>query len=214
MFISHEKFHSVNGKRLVLVVDDEAINREMLGFMLSDDYDVIFASDGIEALNTVREYREILSIILLDLIMPGMNGIELLTRLKQDPDISSIPVIVMTSDQDAEVESLSLGAIDFIPKPYPKADVVHARVRRTIELSEDRKIISSTERDPLTGLYNRDYFYRYAEQYDIYHKTTEMDAIVIDVNHFRMINERFGNAYGDEVLRRIGNKVREIVSES
>ena len=214
MFKSHEKFHSVNGKRLVLVVDDEAINREMLGFMLADDYDVIYAADGIEALNTVRENREILSIVLLDLMMPGMNGIELLTRLKQDPDVSNIPVIVMTSDQDAEVESLSLGAIDFIPKPYPKSDVVRARVLRTIELSEDRQIISSTERDPLTGLYNRDYFYRYAEQYDVYHKTTEMDAIVIDVNHFRMINERFGTAYGDEVLRRIGEKVREIVSES
>ncbi|MBQ9075334.1 MAG: bifunctional diguanylate cyclase/phosphodiesterase, partial [Mogibacterium sp.] len=81
-------------------------------------------------------------------------------------------------------------------------------------LSEDRQIISSTERDPLTGLYNRDYFYRYAEQYDLYHKDTEMDAIVIDINRFRMINERFGNAYGDEVLRKIAKCIRELVAES
>ena len=214
MFKSHEKFHSVNGHRLVLIVDDEAINREMLGMMLTDDYELIYAADGIEALKTVKENHDTLSVILLDLMMPGMNGLELLAALKKDPEVSNIPVIVMTSDQEAEVESLSLGAVDFIPKPYPKSEVVRARVLRTIELSEDRQIIRSTERDPLTGLYNRDYFYRYAEQYDIYHKDTEMDAIVIDINRFRMINERFGNAYGDEVLKKIAQGILNLVAES
>ena len=116
-----------------------------------------------------------------------------------------------TSGAETEVESLKLGAIDFLPKPYPAVDVVHARVLRTIELFEDRDIIQSTERDELTGLYNREYFYRYAEQFDQYHKDLEMDAILVDVNHFHMINERYGKAYGDEVLRRIGEQLRETV---
>ena len=214
MLKSHEKFHSANGKRLVLVVDDEPINREMLGMVLSADYELLYAEDGEQALALIRENRDTLSLVLLDLMMPGLSGREVLRRIKADPDIARIPVIVLTADQDAEIESLGLGATDFIPKPYPRAGVILARVRRTIELSEDRQIIQSTERDPLTGLYNREYFYRYAEQFDQHHKDMPMDAMVVDVNHFHMINERFGTAYGDRVLRRIGEHVREVVRDT
>ncbi|MBR1780074.1 MAG: EAL domain-containing protein [Oscillospiraceae bacterium] len=214
MLKSHDKFHSSNGKRLILVVDDEPINREMLGMVLASDYELIYAEDGLRALDLIWANRDTLSLILLDLMMPGLSGIEVLQRLKADPEVARIPVIVLTADQNAEVESLSLGATDFIPKPYPQSGVILARIRRTIELSEDRQIIQSTERDPLTGLYNREYFYRYAEQFDQHHKALEMDAIVVDVNHFHMINERFGTAYGDDVLRRIGEKVREMVQDT
>ena len=75
-------------------------------------------------------------------------------------------------------------------------------------------MIQYTERDPLTGLYNKEFFYRYAEQFDQHHKDVAMDAIVVDIYHFHMINERFGTAYGDEVLKRIGEKLREAVSQS
>ena len=196
----HEKFYSGNGKRLVLVADDEWINREILGNILKDDYEVLFAADGAEALTLIRENKDMLSLVLLDLLMPNMNGLELLKQLKQEEQkIQRIPVIVLTSDQKSEVESLTLGAVDFIPKPYPQAGVILARVLRTIELSEDRQIIGSTERDPLTNLYNREYFYRYAEQYDQHHKDVEMDAMVIDIYHFHIINDRFGSAFGDGI---------------
>ena len=214
MLKSHDKFHSSNGKRLILVADDEVINREILGATLEDDYEILFAVDGEDTLNKCREHKEILSLLLLDLMMPVFSGQEVLKRLRDDPDLRQIPVIVMTADQDAEVECLHLGASDFIPKPYPQEDVIKARVRRTIELFEDREIINHTERDPLTGLYNREYFYRYAEQFDQHHPGLEMDAIVVDVNHFHMINERFGTDYGDGVLRRIGERVREMVADT
>ena len=214
MLKSHEKFHSANGRRLVLVVDDEMINREILGNVLEKDYEVIFAENGQKARELILQHRLDLSLILLDLQMPVMSGMELLSILKADPQVQHIPVIVLTSDQEAEVLSLSAGASDFIPKPYPRAAVILARVLRTIELSEDRQIINSTERDQLTGLYNRDYFYRYAEQFDQHHQDMEMDAIVVDINHFHMINERFGMAYGDGVLRRIGEKAREMVQDT
>ena len=152
--------------------------------------------------------------ILLDLNMPVKSGMDVLRELKEDAQLRHIPVIVVTSDQNAEVESLQIGAIDYIPKPYPQQGIILARVLKAIELSEDREIILSTERDPLTGLYNREYFYRYAEQYDQHHRDAEMDAIVVDVNHFHMINERFGTAYGDEILRRIGERIREEVAET
>ena len=83
-----------------------------------------------------------------------------------------------------------------------------ARVRRSIELSENRDLIRGTELDQLTGLYNREYFYRYAEQYDTFHRGEDTDALVVDISHFRLINERFGRAFGDEVLRRIGTALR------
>ncbi len=209
----HEKFYS-SGKRMILVVDDEEMNRIMLGEMLKSDYEVIYAEDGVKALKMIEDNRSELSLILLDLVMPELNGMELLRQIKDDERLQHIPVIILTAQQEAEVECLREGAIDFIPKPYPHPDVVRARVLRTIELSEDRDIIHFTERDPLTNLYNKEYFYRYAVQFDQHHKNMEMDAIVVDVNHFHMINERYGKAYGDDVLRRIGEKLLEMVGGS
>lgn len=213
MFKSHEKFHAANGKRQILIADDEFINRELLGHILEEDYELLYAGDGLETLELMRRHGQTLSMVLLDLMMPGMNGIELLRVKKEDPAIAQIPIIVVTADHAAEAECLTLGAIDFISKPYPQPDVIRARVLRTIELVEDRQIILSTERDVLTGLYSREYFYRYAEQLDQYHPETPMDAIVIDINHFRMINERFGTAYGDAVLRCVGERVRDMVRD-
>ena len=211
MLKSHEKFHSVNGKRLILVADDEMINRELLGAVLENDYEVIFAADGQETLEKVKQNKDDLSLLLLDLMMPVKPGFEVLKELKADQELHHIPVIVMTADQDAEIDSLTFGAIDYIPKPYPQPDIILARVLRAIELSEDREIIQSTEKDSLTGLYNREYFYSYAEQYDQHHKGREMDAIVVDINHFHMINERFGPSYGDEVLGNISQKITAAV---
>ena len=214
MLESHKKFHSANGKRLVLIADDEMINREILAQVLQADYEIIFAEDGNETLELIRANADTLSLVLLDILMAGLTGLEVLATMREDASISRIPVIVMTSEKEAEVESLKLGAIDFIPKPYPAIDVIQARVLRTIELSEDRDIIQSTERDELTGLYNAEFFYRYAEQFDQYHKDLDMDAVVVDVNHFHMINERYGRAYGDAMLRRIGEMLRGAVSDS
>ena len=207
------KFHSSNGKRRILVVEDERINQELLRLILEETYDLVMAGTGAEALAEVREHYDILSLILLDLNLPDMHGLDVLRQLKADGRYSRLPVIVMTADKEAEVESLSLGAIDFIPTPYPQPKVVHARVLRTIELSEDRDIIRWTERDQLTGLYNREYFYRYAGQFDVYHKELPTDAIVIDINHFHVINDRYGKAYGDELLKRVGERIRDMVQD-
>ena len=213
MLKSHEKFHSSNGKRQILVADDELINREILKEVLKDDYEIILACDGNEAMDLMREHKETLSLVLLDILMPGMSGLEILKAVKEDDELSLIPIIVMTAEKDTEIESLKLGASDFIPKPYPAPGVIQARVVRTIELSEDREVIQATERDALTGLYNKEFFYKYAEQYDQHHKDAVMDAVVVDVNHFRMINERYGKEYGDDVLRRIGQHLREATSD-
>lgn len=212
MLKSHERFHSANGKRQILIADDEFVNRELLRAVLQNEYELLFATNGKEALDLVRQNKDTLSLVLLDLIMPTMSGMEMLKEAKADSEIAHIPVIVISADQDSEIECLTVGATDFIPKPYPQPGVILARILRTIELSEDRQIINSTERDALTGLYNREYFYRYAEQYDHHHKMVDMDAIVVDVNHFRMVNERFGTAFGNIVLQRIANALHDQVA--
>jgi len=201
-------------RRTILVVDDEQINRELLGTLLEDDYRVLYAANGQEALDIAKKRADDISLILLDLLMPVMSGMVVLRRLKDSPELARIPVIVMTADHEAEVASLELGAFDFIPKPYPMRSVILARVRRIIELSEGRQIIRVTERDPLTGLFNREYFYNYIASFDQHHKGTAMDAVVVDINRFHIINERYGRAYADQLLRRIGKALHALARAS
>ena len=201
-------------RRRILVVEDEFVNQEILKSLIGEAYEVVPAYTGAEAMELVRTQHETLSLILLDLNLPDSHGLELLRRIREDAAFSRLPVIVMTADSEAEVESLTLGAIDFIPKPYPQQKVILARVRRTIELSEDRDILRWTERDHLTGLYNKEFFYRYAAQLDAYHKDAPADAILLNINHFRTLNDRYGKSYGDEVLKRVAESMLEIVKDT
>ena len=208
---SQEFFASHSGRRRVLVVEDESVNRDILASVLRPEFEVLLAEDGREALARVGEYGDTISLILLDLIMPNMPGQEVLRRVKDDPATRGIPVIVASGDRAQEIACLQAGAADFIQKPYPEAGVIRARVRRAIELSEDREILRSTERDPLTGLYNREFFLSYAAQFDHFHPRVAMDAIVLDINRFSILAERHGRTYADAVLRRVGERVREMV---
>ena len=200
-------------RRQVLIVEDERVNQMILGNMLGNSYHVLYAADGIEALERIKENRDDLALVLLDLQLPKLNGMEVLKVMQEETELKDIPVIVMTAEQSAEVECLKIGAIDFIPKPYPSGEIILARVNRCIELSEKRNIIQSTERDSLTNLFNIDYFLRYVRMYDQHYTDMMMDAIVLDVNHFHMLNERYGKQYGDSVLARIGKRVRQLSRE-
>ena len=203
-----------NRKRRILIVEDEFINREILKANLEQDYDILLAETGEQALSVAEAEADTLSLVLLDLNLPDMHGMDILRRMKEDDRFSRIPVIVLTSDTEAEVDSLNSGANDFISKPYPMHEIILARVRRTIELSENRDLIRWTERDHLTGLLNREYFYRYAGQYDTFRGNEPTDAVVVDISHFHMINERYGRVYADGVLRRVGEELRELLKVS
>jgi len=200
-------------QKQVLIVEDESVNQLLLGNALRDQYGVLFAADGLEAMEQIRTVKNDLALVLLDLQMPRMGGLEVLRGIKDDPDLRRIPVIVLTADQEAEVECLKIGAMDFIPKPYPAWEIIRARVQKCIELSENRDTIQSTERESLTRLYNFDYFVRYVNMYDHHYWEMAMDAVVIDVNHFHMINERYGRSFGDRVLRQIGEIIRTYARE-
>lgn len=204
-------FRPANERRRILLVEDEFINQEILKLYLEEDYELLLAGTGSEALEIIHAQYETLSLVLLDLNLPDINGLDVLRHVKADVRYARIPVIVMTSDSEAEVECLTLGAVDFIPKPYPQQKVVQARVLRTIELSEDKDILRWTERDQLTGLYNKEFFYRYASQIDDYYKDCQTDAIVLNINRFHTLNDRYGKSYADEVLKKVAERALQLV---
>ena len=146
-------------KRKILVVDDEFINRCILGKMLEEDFELLYASDGKEALDIISTEYKTLSMILLDLLMPVMNGYELLRILNEDDNkFKNIPVIVLTSEKSAEIKILQLGAVDFIPKPYDMPEVIKARIRRSIKLAEENRLIRALENDSITPFTTRNSF--------------------------------------------------------
>ena len=201
-------------KRRILLVEDDLMNQELLKLYLEETYELVLAETGRQALEIIQARHETLSLVLLDLNLPDIHGLEVLTKLRADVLYAHLPVIVMTADSESEVACLDRGAIDFIPKPYPTKEVVHARVRRTIEFSEDRNLIHWTERDALSGLYNKDFFYRYALQLDAYHPEAPADAVLLNINGFHTLNDRYGKEYGDEVLRCIGAHLLTHVQEA
>jgi diguanylate cyclase (GGDEF)-like protein len=201
---------AINVRKKILIADDVELNREMMGELLQKDYDLVFASDGIEALDVLRSHKDEISLVLLDLIMPNMTGREVITHMQLDEDLRSIPVMILTVDQDAELDCLKIGAMDFIPKPYPDIEIVKARIAKCIELSENRELISYTERDKLTGLLNKEYFFRYVTRLDHIYKDASLDAVVCDVKQLHMINELYGRQFGDLVLRIIGISLRKL----
>ena len=200
--------------QLVLIVDDQELNRDVLGMILEDDYELIYAGNGREAIEKIEEYKDKLSIVLLDLIMPEMDGFQVLAYVRGSDYLKNLPVIVLTAEKDAELRALEMGASDFITKPFDMHEVILARVERIIELSEGRQLISAAEHDSLTGLYSRDFFFEYAERICHYHPEWHMDAVVINIEQFHSVNALNGREFGDQVLKAIGDEILSFLKET
>ncbi|WP_298769895.1 EAL domain-containing protein [uncultured Fibrobacter sp.] len=199
-------------KRRILIVDDELVNREILCNILRDIYEVDCVDNAKEALDRLSHQGAAYSLVLLDLLMPVMDGFEFLNHRNDDERLKRIPVIVMTSEKESEVRSLELGAADFIKKPYDMPEVIIARCRRIIELFEDKNLISHTERDSISGLYTRDYFFEYIRQIELWSSDIPRDALVFDVEQFHLVNEFCGRPFGDHLLAKIGETMRKELS--
>ena len=196
-------------ERTILIVDDESINRELLGNIIQSEYKVIYASDGKEALEKIHSKGNTISLVLLDLLMPVMDGNEVLKTMNDEGIINEIPVIVLTSEKSSEIESLKLGAADFLTKPYDLPEVILARVRHSIQLFEHSKIIHATEFDKLTLLYSPEFFFEYASQFDQRFPDKVMDAVVVNFTRFHLLNELKGRSFGDEILNAMADGIRK-----
>ena len=204
----------IHARKNILIVDDVESNREIMGHLLADDYNIAYASDGDEALKVLHSRKDEIDLVLLDLLMPNKSGREVIAEMQINEDLAAIPIVVLTVDQESELFCLKSGAMDFIPKPYPDMEIVKARIAKCIELSEDRELIRYTERDKLTGLLNKDYFFRYVSRLDHTYQDTTLDAIVCDVNRFRSVSMQFGRKFGNQVLRSIGDGLKKLARET
>lgn len=198
-------------KSTVLVVDDQMVNRKVLGKILSGTYEVLYARDGEECMEILKEHAAEVSAVLLDIVMPKMDGFAVLDAVQRDPVLSKIPIIVSSSmdREESEVHALSLGAQDFISKPY-KADIICHRLKNLIKLRESAALINTMEKDELTGLYNKQFFIKRVRAMLEEYPNQEYDLICLDIERFKLINDTFGIAVGDELLVYIADFFRNL----
>lgn len=201
-------------QKKILIVEDNEINRIMLCGILSSDYQVLEAENGQEALSVLNRYKEEISLILLDIVMPVMDGYTFLSIVKADPAFSSIPVIVTTQNdgESDEVAALSHGAADFVAKPYKPQIILH-RVASIINLRETAAMINLVQYDRLTGLYSKEFFYRRAKERILAHPERSYDIICSDIENFKLINDIFGMPAGDRLLRGLADLYTTMVGD-
>lgn len=201
-------------KKKILIVDDNEINCSMLEHIFRNEYEVLIAYNGKEALNILSEHSSQICAIILDLLMPVMNGYDFLEQMRLVDKYSNIPVIVVTVDDDCDSEkkALSLGAWDFIKKPYDN-DIIKFRLRNAIErsqLSAFNKLKYLSEFDNLTGIYNRNKFYTSTSHMLIDNEDKPFYFIRFDISRFSLINSYYGVAKGDELLIYIAKSLMKL----
>ena len=189
-------------KKHILIVEDNDINRIMLGEILSEEYQVLEAENGKVALDILMEYKDKINLILLDLMMPVMDGYAFLDHVKQDEELALIPVIVMTQggSEEDEVSALAHGATDFVPKPYRPRVILH-RVASIIKLRETAAMINQFKYDRLTGMYSKEFFYQKVREILDANPDKDYTIVCSNIENFKLYNDTFGREAGDRLLK-------------
>jgi diguanylate cyclase (GGDEF)-like protein len=192
-------------KEVILVVDDSPTNIAILNVLLRDAYQVVTAGNGADALALAAAEEP--DLILLDIMMPGMDGYEICDRLKANPLTRDIPVIFVTAmDQERqEAKGLALGAVDYIAKPV-SPPIVLARVRNQLELKRQRDMLRRLAAiDGLTGIANRRAFEADLDREwrRVVRLKQPVTLFLADIDHFRPYNEAYGHLAGDDCLRHL-----------
>ena len=196
--------------------NDEPLYLELIADILGDDYKILVANEGMTGMEIAAE--NVPQLILLDLMMPGIDGFEVYRCLKADPRTWEIPVIFITGmgDVATETKGLKLGAVDYINKPI-NPDLVKARVNTQINLKLMRdKLVMLAATDGLTGLANRLHFdgmlaYEYARHL---RSGEELALIMLDIDNFKAFNDTYGHISGDECLREVARAMTRTVSRT
>ncbi|NRB23705.1 diguanylate cyclase [Shewanella sp.] len=199
-------------KATILLVDDTRTNIQLLAGCLKHQYRLKIAMNGQRCLELAQN-PPFPDLILLDVIMPEMNGYEVCRQLKQNPNTKDIPIIFVTgrdSDEDEEF-GLRLGAVDYIAKPIRPA-IVKARVSTQIKLKhQSDKLRNMALHDPLTQLYNRHFLIEAAANKLAYvdRHGSQLSMLMIDIDFFKHINDQFGHHAGDLVLKAIAKILKD-----
>src|SRR6266536_4308768 len=207
----------------VLVVEDSRTQADWLVQVLArEGYEVQVAADGREAIRRVR--MEPPDLVLLDMILPDMDGLEVLRVLKSRAEEQFIPVILLSvkSDLDSRVAGLRIGADDFLAKPFADAEIqARAAAMLRIKNLQDQlrtakgQLEKLSVTDGLTGLYNHRHFEdRLAEEFRRSQRYADpVSLIMLDLDHFKDVNDRYGHPFGDRVLRETAELIRSSIRD-
>jgi diguanylate cyclase (GGDEF)-like protein len=201
----------------ILVVDDDKILTKLVRTRLeAENYRVFVASNGEEALHVLEKKKP--DLVLLDIMMPGIDGFETCERIRSQPAYRHLPVIMLTAkDHPSEkVKGLDIGADDYITKPY-ESDELLARIRAGLRARKEYdRMTKMVELDALTCLYNRRSFdqrleeeFSRAERYN-----RELSLIMLDIDHFKTVNDTYGHQVGDIVLKQVADLIQKNVRKS
>ncbi|MGE4418274.1 MAG: diguanylate cyclase [Sulfurimonas sp.] len=205
-----------NNNHTVLVIDDSMVFRKQMQSMLENMFfRVIAVAHGEEALGILNTNPNI-SLVLTDYHMPVMNGLELTQEIRKTYTKTDLAIIVISSDKDEDTTALFLknGANDYIKKPFSKEEF-SCRINNSIEALENiQEITNHTNRDFLTGLYNRRYFFTNASKYfeDAISNSEPFAIAMIDIDHFKKINDTYGHDTGDKAIINLADILRSSVS--
>ena len=184
-------------KNAILIVDDSRLNRETLAAILKDKYNIIEAEDGRSGLEVLEKRKDDIVLVILDIVMPGMDGIAFMEEARTRESIRNIPIVVATTETDYQTEKrcLELGVWDFIPKVF-QPEIIRFRVLNTIK----RSMAHSLEHDGLTGLYTIQKFSQCVKRNLENNQDTKFTFIRLDIERFKMINNFYGIEAGDRLL--------------
>lgn len=192
----------------VLIVDDNANNVRLLTEILEDEgYEVFALDNGLPVIDTAEVLKP--DIILLDIMMPHMDGFQVCQLLKSNPELKEIPVIMVTAKTEgADIKrALELGSFDYIKKPFDEIEVI-ARIQSALRYREQQNILKEmATRDSLTRLYNHSLLMELLEKElaKSARDNTGLAFIMLDIDHFKKVNDTYGHLVGDGVLKELAS---------
>lgn len=207
----------MNNNNVILIVDDTPMNIRILSEMLKDEYDIRIANNGQKALDIANSEQKP-DLILLDIMMPDLDGYEVCRRLKNNPETSSIPIIFITAKNEIEdeVRGFSLGAVDYIIKPF-NVQIAKARIRTHLHLRKQAQLLEEFAFiDPLTQIPNRRQFEQKLDEEwrRAVRNKSPLSICMLDIDYFKQYNDSLGHGEGDVCLQKVAQSIHSATARA